>query len=405
VVALGSDPTYYYAGLLVYSSLGVLTGGTVMCYDSTLSPTHRMGPTGVLASDIAYYKSFLLYGGASSVGWTAPGFPTTSPFASADFPASSISVLTTEPSNQFVSFEYLADQLIAIFTRSMFLVSLNPGQTQANAFSFYKLPNVTGAIPTVANNVTVAGPTVQAGSFTTFRPTCSADGAIYYLASPGLMEMTGTSSGSIKNVSDDIGDILPHGASLHWDPCSDSIIVEQFGDPMYVYHRPTQAWYSSKWYNCFGPFDNRSSRRDVARMLRWTHYDGTSIVTTEADQTTSNFDRPYANPTDAWIWASPIANIGDIYEGFTVEGVRVECEAPGLSTANVSVSLYGGRSPYSMNLVKTFSSYNAAVGSPDARTLLNYKIDTPFVAVTVTGSNRVKLTGVWLYNAKYKARR
>ena len=404
VVTLGDNPTSYYAGML-YANAGVFAfpkysgvRPTIMAYDTTLSPTHQMGPTGVYASDIAYYKSYLLYGYGSSIGWTVPGFPTTTPFASADFPASSLTVVSTKPEDLFVAFEFIGDQLVAIFTRSMWVVQQNPGQTQSSAFSFYRLPEVVGAVVPMGNAVTSTDPTLQCGvGGAFFRPTCSADGAIYYLGTPGLMEFSNVNSRAVC-VSDDVNDILPHGASLHYDPVSDSVIVEQYGDPMYVYNRAKQTWSIATWYNCFGPFDNWSLRRSIPRMLRWTHYDGTSIVGQEVDQTTTNYDRPTTSPTDAWSWASPIVNLSDVYTDFKVYGLRIDCEAPGLTTANVTYTLYGGSTPYSMTSQAT-GTYNAALGTTSGRNLINIKLDFPFVAVTLSGSTRIKLNEpcAWIY--------
>ncbi len=414
VVTLGDNPTTYYAGLL-YARTGagfgypVYTGirPSIMAYDATISPVHRMGPTGVYASDIAYYKSYLIYGYGSSIGWTVPGFPTTSPFASADFPASSLTVVSTVQADVFVAFEYLGDQLIAVFTKSLWVVQQNPGQTQAAAFSFYKLPEVTGSVVPLGNGVTTVDPTGQLGAncLPSFRPSCSADGAIYYLAISGLMELTNVNSRAVS-VSADIDDILPHGATIHYDAVSDSIIVEQFGDPMYVYNRQSQQWSIATWYNCFGPSDNLSTRRTIPRMLRWTHYDGTSILGQEAEQTTTNFDRPAANPTDAWSWASPIVNLSDIYTDFVTSGIRIDCEGPGLSTANVTWTIYGGPSQYAMAVQKT-GTYNAAAGTTSGRNLIDVKVDFPFVAVTLSGATRIKFNqpGIWLYQMNRKATR
>jgi hypothetical protein len=249
------------------------------------------------------------------------------------------------------------------------------------------------------------GPVAQIGTFTFFRPTCSADGAVYNLASSGLREMTGTSPGSEVEVADDIGDILPHGAALHYDPCSDSVVVEQFSDPMYVYHRPSKGWYLQTWVNDFGPNDNRSSRRDIARMLRWTHYNGTAIVTTEVDQFTTNFDRPYASPTDSWTWASPIVNVSDLYPDYSFGSVRIDCEGPGLSTANVNVTIYGGPSPYAMVARYGPTAYNAAVGTPNSRSTIGGKEDDAFLSVVLTGATAIKIIGVWLYMSSTKARK
>jgi len=405
VIQLGTNPTYYYAGMNYATFANSAVNSTIMAYDATLGTKHVMGPTGVSAQDIAYYRSYLLYGNGSTVGWTVPGFPTTSPFASADFPASSISVLDTDPQDTFVSFEYLGDQLIAIFTRSIFVVQINPGQLQANAFSFYRFPEKIGSIVPVTNGVTSVDPTLQIPGATGshFRPTCSADGAVYYLSSEGLMELSaGKQTADV--VSSDVADILPHCATLHWDPVSDTIIVEQYGDPMLVYARQTGQWYLATWQNCFGPSDNRSSRRDVGRMLRWVRYNGTAIVGTEVDQTTTNFDRPYASPTDAWTWASPVVNLSDQYPDFQMGGLRIDAEAPGVSTANVTYTIYGGASPYTLN-VRTTGTYNAAVGTPSARATIDYRVTDTFVAVTLSSSARIKLVGAWLYPAKKPARR
>ena len=412
VITLGSTNTNYYAGMM-YANDGSLgfpeysgTRPTVMCYDKSLSPVHRMGPTGVFASDIAYYKSYLIYGYGSSIGWTVPGFPTTAPFASADFPASSLTVVSTDPSDFFVAFEFLADQLLAVFTRSIWIVQQNPGQTQPSAFSFYKLPEVTGAIVPMGNATTSVDPTRQSGyGGAFFRPTVTADGAIYYLATTGLMELTNVNSRS-ASVSTDIDDILPHAASLHYDPVSDSIIVEQFGDPMYVYNRSSAQWSEATWRNCFGVSDDLSTRRSIPRMLRWVQYDGTSVVGQEAEQTTSNFDRPYASPTNAWSWASPVINISDKYTDYVMTGLRIDCEGPGLSTANVTWTVYGGSTPYSMSSQKT-GSYNAATGTTSGRNLIDVKVDLPFVAVTLSGSTAIKFNqpGAWIYAADRKATR
>jgi hypothetical protein len=393
---------FYYAGMQYFSPYPLYP--TLMAFNASASPTHQMGPTGIQAADIAYYKSYLLYGYGSSIGWSVPGFPTTFPFASADLPASSITVITAGSEDRFISFEYLGDQLIALFMKSIWIVQQNPGQTQANAFSFYKLPEVQGTLSEFTNKNYADVATTWAGDdLALSRPSCSADGAVYYLSAGGVMELTGTSGAN--SISSDVDDILPHAGTIHWDQVTDSLIVEQFSDPMFVYSRPSKAWYLSTWKKAFGTSDNTSSAEMVSRSLRWTYYDGTSIKGTLTTGSSSVLDRPYASPTDAWSWASPIVNLSDIYPQFTTGGLRIDCEAPGLTTANITISVYGGRSPYSMLQQGSSFTYNAAIGTPSARDMINFKVDFPFVAVTLSGTTRLKPKMVWLYQTNTKARK
>jgi hypothetical protein len=146
------DIYYYYCGNL--GSSGVPNRGTIQCAAKIFPNTyftHFMAPQltdtagaavgDMLADDLIYYKGFILYGAGPSISWSAPGAPNTLPFATTDFPAKNISIV--DATSNFVSLEYLGDQLVAFFEESMWLVTATGSVPE---FAFYKLPELESII-------------------------------------------------------------------------------------------------------------------------------------------------------------------------------------------------------------------------------------------------------------------
>ncbi len=402
---------YYYAGMGRNLGTGLSQNVIMATGDALLFYNHRMSQTGPQASDIALYKSFLLYGDNSTIGWSQAGFPLAFPFgdcstpALTDFPAANISVQSLDSS--FVSFEYLGDQLVAFFGNKIVLIQSTGSVPE---FQFYDLPEPIGTIlPQYAPD------SVQGHK--RFRPTCSARGAVYYLSSEGVNELS--SGGLSSTISDPVADILPTIANLHWDHVTDSIIVEAHGIPLLAYQRQSKAWTTLSARNGFGVIHNELTQ-DFAlgiagsgngsfgypRRIEWAYYDTVNkyINTTSMFGTEGPIDRPTANPDTAWVWPSPIINLSDVYTSFKFTGLRIDAESLGVANATLTWTVYGGASPYNMN-VRYTGQADYTNGTSSARNLTGTKIDDAFAAVVLTGTPRIKLLGVSLYDATYQSRK
>lgn len=198
-------------------TIGVSWGTTATPLRNYTCPKTDPAALPIAAADIAYYKGFLLYAGNTTVGWSVNPFPSAFPFGATDFPDNNITVI--DPSDVFVGFEYLGDQLVAIFENSIWLVVPTGSVPE---FNFYRLPENRGCLPSAV---------ILAGDYSVHgRPHVSASGAIYYMSAGGVIEFTGSIG---KIISNQVMDRLnfPNGTlTLWWDKVLDAINVDHNGD-------------------------------------------------------------------------------------------------------------------------------------------------------------------------------
>lgn len=382
----------YYAG----NSRSFAVPGTIECVTSTFAhftcPQTSAG-LDVKAEDIAYYKGFLLYGAGSSISWSVAGFPTSfaTGFGATDFPAGNITVV--DNTDFFVSFEFIGDQLVALFFNSVWLV--NPTGSVPE-FNFYRLAEPVGANPLWGTGVEVPQDMIK------FRPSCSARASVFYVSRTGLMELDGNVATNVSEPVSEIGQVLVNGTPT-WESMTQSVILRRAGDELdnFVYTIPTKSW-SATDYGLITTQGGAgltgtviSSFGRTAQFVRfgaamWRSEDQ-QLVT--VDGTIGGIEAGHAGATIAWKWATPVLSLGDDYDGFKFGGFQAE----GQNVANSTFTVYAGRTPYTLAIWDT-----GTIGADPQtnRNLYGAKTDAPFVAVTLSGTHWVQLVGINIYDSR-----
>jgi hypothetical protein len=394
----GSGNYYnYYAG----NTLNYANVGTIECFTRPLAggSEHFMAPQTVTAGganvadikavDIAYYKGFLLYGARGAISWSVAGFPTsltlTAPFGATDFPAANISGI--DNGDLFFGFQWLGDQLIALFEKSAWEIRATGIVPE---FEFFKLPEPVGVL--VNSYGTLSGTPGIPNSVGFNKGWDSGRNAIYYWSNNGLMELSG---GLSQGVSEDVNQALQTAAAnenpvVTWEPTTDSVWIYTKGtNPVgFVYNVPTKTWsyFLPKEINGSGAGCNSftGNGRPNTPHLALIYY---SLVTEEIKFFDGLVGGPY-DPTGSaesrvqWIWATPVIGLGDEYGAFPMAGFQLD----GNFLSDLNWDMYAGRTPYAMTLVKS-----GKVENSDSRRLMGPKMDVDFVAFVFT-SNGVQAT-------------
>lgn len=385
----GSDNFYnYYAGAATAYGNGTINvfvrpaaGGTSNHFTAPLTTAGGANIAELQATDIAYYKSYLLYGNRGSISWSKVGFPTsfTTGFGADDFPSGNISVIDNE--DTFVAFAYLGDQLIALFENSLWQV--NPTGTVPE-FNFFKLPEPVGVL-------------IRQGGLTT-RSVCSGRNAIFYWSNGGLMMLTGSTA---RNVSMDIFTALQRNftfpPALTWEPTTNSVLVTTGNSSAtgFIYNVETDTWSYLKTtvLGATTPLAITGNGKPISPQLAIIFYDATAERIQWLDPTQGG---PYlpgligASNQDC-IWATPIIGLGDDPDGFQLAGFQVD----GIFGSNTTTwQMWAGRTPYAMEIVQT-----GTVEFIDDRRLLGKKVTAAFIAFVFEsiGINRPIINGVNLY--------
>lgn len=351
---------------------------------------HRMAPQttaaqDVKATDIAYYKGFLLYGNLGSISWSVAGFPTggfgAAAFGAADFPAGNISVI--DNTDTFIAFEYLGDQLIALFEHSTWEVQATGSVPE---FNFFKIPEPVG--------IFLPNGGVQ-------RSSVSSRNAVFYWSPGGLMHLTGATA---KNVSYPVFSFLNNlfsstAPSMTWEPSTDTVIlVQSNGQSGMMYNVPTDTWsyLDMNGINTTNALIGYATTGDYRQTTNGFGAVSYSSFAEQAIQWDAFPGAPFAINTGiatggAAVWATPVIGLGDEYGAFPMAGFQFD----GIGVGGVSWTLYAGRTPYALEIVQT-----GTVDFTDNRRLLGKKIDSPFIAIVFTfstGSNRAIVKGVNIY--------
>jgi hypothetical protein len=349
----------------------LVTPGTIQCWKQNIDGTglaHYMAPqtvdttgaaTGfdIKAKDLVLYKDFLLFGYGNSIGWSRAGFPSsfTFGFGDTDFPAENINVVARD--DEFMSFEMLGENVIAIFKNSVWQVRASGTVPE---FNFYRLVEPVGSFATYVE-----------------RNSTSARGTIYYKTTDGVVELSGQMA---KKISDPIRSLTSQAdmGNLSWEPTTDTLIINSssvLGVGWY-YHIPSESWSRFDLTAIgFSPIIARDITGNINSIRSCMQAGFFNLFTHTVYFLDGRDDGPAGvgvAATAKWTWSSPVISLGDDYAGFKLGGFQVE------GNANVDWELYGGPDPTHMTLRQTGSG--ATTGN---RIPLGKKVDDPFIQIVL----------------------
>jgi hypothetical protein len=403
-ISNGNSWNLYYAGNALHASSTALAG-TVECASIT-DAKHYMAPqntgaTNVQAADVAFYKGFLLYGYQNAVGWSVAGFPTSfaTGFGATDFPAQNISAFAGN--DTFCCFEYLGDQLVAMFLDSMWLVQATGIVPE---FTFYRLAEPQGVLLTGVPDPQTPDSTINNQTFT--RPSASLRGEIAYAGVGGLMQFSGSTSDHVSQPVE-THELLNSPMVVTWDPSSNSVafynsLGNNGGRAAVILDVERKSWsqmdlsaLSAKGITG-GVFTGLLTGRPYRSYSYgfWSNK-ATYLASQSLDIETS------LTSVVPWTYASPILVLGSVYSGFTVGGFQIWARgspgAPQDGTVTLNWTIYGGTDPYHMSIRQGPTAYDYATGFGSARYLLGNLIDDPYVGFVLTGSKWIELAGIVVY--------
>lgn len=398
----------YYCGNHLSFNTATLTSatgqnigpGTIHCFtrepSGGVASSHFSAPQSggveLRATDIAYYKSFMLYGFGSAIGWSVAGFPTSfaTGFGATDFPATNKTVVANQ--DFFVGFGYLGENLIAFFQDSMWNVRATGSVPE---FDFDKLPEPVGCW--MAN----AGQSSQINvSFTSthYRPITDGRACVFYIGKIGLMQLTGQTA---KKVSEPVNSLFSSFNSS-WAPTWEwsNNIVYLSGPTQatgLTYKVDTQSW------AIYDPTFIHSGVRGTTGTVGYPSTFQVGLYDSDSTQEKMRLldggdGAPWVyRPTNCnWSWSTPVVSTGDQYRGFQVAGFQLDANLTNSATINV----YGGKYPYNLVLRDSVTISATDVGN---RRIYGMKNDDAFVAYTVAGTSWCQITALNLYaNARGK---
>jgi hypothetical protein len=387
----------YYAG----NHFSTALPGTIECFtreaSGSAASSHFMGPKGVggtavTAQDIVYYKSFLLWGYGQTVWWSGAGFPLTFPFDTNDLNYTN-GVTVVDNQDQFVSFELLGDQLLAIFRSSIWEIQAT-GTT--GEFQFYRLPEPVGAsLPPASDPYGSAG-LVHA------RPTTTARGEIYYISHAGVMSLSGRTATKVSdNVHGLISSYLSVPAALSWDSSADILMVTGLGGKTgYTYRTTEQTWATFDISNMSGSIPARylGSVYESGNGLDLVAFkDGAGLISLDNTNGSPFSGGAPGNPD--WTYQSPVVSMGDDYSDYPFAGFQLD----GRFSTGITYSIYGASNPIDaaglVNLRDT-GTLGASTGQGASnRKLYGKKVDDPFICIVLTAPNGInaQLTAINIY--------
>lgn len=374
--------------------------GTIECFTREASgaaaSSHFMCPqtsaaADIKAQDIAYYKGYLLYGYGGAIGWSVAGFPTsfTTGFGATDFPAGNVTVVANE--DQFISFEMLGDQLLAIFRKSIWEVQATG--TSPFEFEFYKLPEPVGAYLPHTTDPYTGYDGIRHG-----RPTVSGRNAVYYISHTGIMELSGRSA---KKVSDNIEVVI--GASfltplgITWSPALNAVMVVaplSGSDQAYVYRPETQMW---SWIQCqginagSGTYRYLGSTYEEGSGCDLVAYDDSAEVLKVIDSNSGGPFLPIASAFSSWVYKSPIIALGDDYGSYQFAGFQID----GVYST-ITYTIYGGPNVNQVINTRDTGTVAAPTGNTN-RQLSGKRLDDPFIQIQLSGTDHAALTTLNIY--------
>lgn len=370
--------------------------GTIECFTREASggaaSTHYMcpqdsGAADIKAQDIAYYKSYLLYGYGTAVGWSKAGFPNTFPFDTADFPAGNKTVV--DNTDQFISFEMLGDQLLAIFRNSIWEIQATGTVPE---FNFYRLPEPVGAYLAA-----VPDPYGSAGIMH-YRPTCTGRNSIFYVSRAGVLELSGRTS---SKISENIHSIFsaayissintPGGIS--WDHSTDSVLLSRnSGVNGHAYRRAEAAWSEislSGTGRFLGPILESGAGLDLA-----IYKDSVERLQLLDPGTGAPFNVAPGGSLQ-WTYLSPVVSMSDDYGSYIFAGFQLD----GKYSTGISYGIYGANNPFDASAL-SFQRDSGTIGDSSTssnRKLYGKKIDDPFICILLIGTVPAVLSTINIY--------
>lgn len=427
------DIYMYYAGNVIRNSLG--GAGTIECiHVNAKSPftfQHFTAPNvgGIAgrpaATDIIYFKGFLLYGAGNAIGWSVAPFPSTfvngsgNPvgFGAGDFPAESVDAFQTN--GVFLYFERVGDQVFAHFTNSTFVVSTTGSVPE---FDIIQLPTSTGA-------TMIVNPDPQTLNNTYMQCRGSAQGeAMCVFRSPsGLQSLSSTSPQRLSQPVE-AAQISDRGEVQYSNMLDFFTMSIPNAQQLFAYFWEVNEWtllnFQEIAFLLYGispdvALGNLLDRRPRRLGLAGWRPNG-RIYLIESFNAEFEEDCPGAGgvagdkSVTSWKWATPIISLGDIYEGFQLGSFRPlirPAEGDLLSPPvgqgpTMSVTVYGGYSPTQMGVIYGPFTVDYSGGVPPAIQMPNIaKSDVPYVGFTFSGQRWCELVGVGLYPVGTVSRR
>ncbi|HXU02578.1 MAG TPA: hypothetical protein VN903_16550 [Polyangia bacterium] len=427
---------FYYCGNLNHNSATNYPYGTIECNKVVAGTmTHFMAPqtvdsagtpvADILADDLIYYKGFILYGAGSSVSWSVAGAPTALPFGTTDFPAKNISIV--DASSKFVSFEYLGDQVVALFEDSMWLVVATGTVPE---FTFYKMPELESVI-----NPGAAVPGIGGGAFTVTafgRPSTSGRGAVYYTSNRGVEKMPG---GLADEVSAPISTSLRalFGALplyIGWDNAADTVLLRAAwgveNTKSLIYNVAQGEWSTLLLAPPAGQFllgmtpsvQLKPRNSDHTRLAHLGYYEtltvGGTVVTNGANIRSVSGLIDENTPTAGLVaceWLTPMIPLGLTYGDYSTGGFVFDAyslNTAGGAPVTVTWTRYGGSSPYNIFQRETNSfTFSGALLSPWVSSRVRYssKADDPFVMFKLTSSDWIGWVALTMFKSDTPAKR
>lgn len=423
---------FYYAGNLGWAKLAtdINPHGTVECVFDTIATTagHWMCPktvdsagmpvADVIADDVIMYKSFLLYGAGPAVSWTIPAFPSALPFGATDFPARNISIV--DPTDDFVSFERLGDQVVALFEKSIYLVV--PTGTVPE-FTFYKMPELIGVIDATRSDA------MGNAIYNHARPSTSGRGAVYYISNRGVESMGG---GLAAEISAPVSSALralfgQEPLTVMWDDAADTVMVRKglgVDKPTALVYVPqTQQWSSLLYGPPVGTvvaalttsIQTKFNASDHTRLIHYAYYETIKTPGTVATNGANirwvaallDENTPTAGLVK-WQWITPTIPLGLEYPEFSTGGFVYDAYSLNSLPVTVDWQLWGGSSPYNLFLRDSNTmSFAGALPSPwiSSRQRLSKKIDDAFVMLIFSSTAWVGSVAATLFDSKTQAMR
>jgi len=388
----------------------VVISGASYTVSSHFTCPQNTGGTDVLANDVAYYKNFLLYGASSAIGWSVAGFPTsfTTGFGTTDFPANNITVV--DNTDTFVGFEYIGDQLVALFRDSVWIIQATGSVPE---FEFHRMPEILGAVTQGQADGQAAA------TYSYCRASTSARGRCFYVSRNGVMEL---SSGTAVSISEGVNSaglsgFQPTLSCLSWDKYSDTLLWYAGGNGgdgrVMAYRVPYHDWFQLRLGSAMramagGITPAAGYYNDPIRHFGVGWWDSANAIMytgTSSSDIGKSWDRVQAAaPPQDWSWSSPVIDLGAVYPGFQFGGFTVESFGRLASAPTLTWTIYGGASPY--NLFSRDTGTLSYSRGHRARNKMSGKLDDRFIAVKLNGSSWIDLSGVFIYDASTdKARR
>lgn len=433
MVILGSNG--YYIGGNFTTSSGVLPG-TIMGVSLAGGGQHYTGPKTVdtagnpvadlNAVDLVYWKNYLLYGFAGGIGWSVAGAPTTFPFGVTDFPAGQISEFAAN--DEFVSFEFLGDQLIAFFENSVWMIQATGSVPE---FQFYRLPEAIGI-----QNAAAVEPCGINSALVWGRPSCSGRGAAFYVSNRGIEALPGTLADEISEpIANGLDVVLgggqnqPNPLFLSWDDGFDLLWIRKAlgsAPSGLIYNPETKDWSSYELQNVTGqgicsitggvqPYTRVNDRPRIMHLSYYEILDNSGTPGTNGGGTrflTGGFElNVQGTGLVGWVWDTPVIPLGLSYPGFSFGGFLLDAMTTTSGTpVPITWTLYGGSSPYNMvqrdtgTIVWSTGPVRKATWT-STRDLIGQKDDEAFVQLRFGSTVWVALEGVVLLDSRFQVRR